>query len=66
MDPAGSARLPNKDASYLDDLEDDGVFGENAEDVQDAHDHPRLHRRQPLGLGRVGRHRVEYVDQDEE
>ena len=33
---------------------------------QDAHDDPRLDRRQPLGLGRVGRHRVEDVDEHEE
>ena len=34
--------------------------------VDDAGDHPGLHRRQTLRLRGVGRHRVEDVDQDEE
>ena len=49
----------------LDDLEDDGVLGENAKHVEDAHDHPGLNRGQALGLGGVGRHGVEDVHQHE-
>jgi len=52
--------------SYLNNFEDDCVFAEDAEDVEDAHDDPRLHGRQALGLRRVGRHAVEDVHQDEE
>ena len=33
---------------------------------QDAHDDPRLDRRESLGLGRVGSHRVEDVHEHEE
>ncbi len=52
--------------SYLNNFEDDCVFAEDAEDVEDAHDDPRLHGRQALGLRRVGRHAVEDIHQDEE
>ena len=50
----------------LDDLQYESVLRQNAEDVDDAGDHPGLHRREALGLRGVGRHRVEDVDQDEE
>ena len=42
------------------------VLRECAEDKEDAGEHPGLDGGEPLGLGRVGRHRVEDVDQDEE
>ena len=50
---------------YLNDFENDCIFTEDTEDVEDAHDDPGLHRRQPLRLGRVGSHRVEDVHQDQ-
>ena len=50
----------------LDDLEDEGVLGQDPEDVDDAGHDPRLDGREALGLGRVGRDGVEDVDQDEE
>ena len=50
----------------LDDLEDEGVLGEDPEHVDDAGHHPGLHRGQALGLGGIGGDRVEDVDQDEE
>ena len=50
----------------LDDLQYESVLRQDAKDVDDAGDHPGLHRRQTLGLRGVGRHRVEDVDQDEE
>ena len=50
----------------LDDLEDEGVLGEDPEHVDDAGHHPGLHRGQALRLGGVGCDRVENVDQDEE
>ena len=56
------------DASLLvlDDFENDGVLEEDAEDVEDAHDHPRLHSRQTLRLGSLTSHRVENVHQHQE
>ena len=38
----------------LDDLEDEGVLGEDPEHVDDAGHHPGLHCSQALRLGRVG------------
>ena len=38
----------------LDDLEDEGVLGEDPEHVNDAGHHPGLHRGQTLRLGGVG------------
>ena len=53
--------LKNEECANLHLEEDDGVLEEGAEDEEDAADHPRLHRVQPVRLGRVGRRRVEDV-----
>ena len=42
------------------------VLRERAEDEEDAGEHPGLDGGEALGLGRVGGHGVEDVDQDEE
>ena len=42
------------------------LLDEGPEDEENAREHPRLDGRQPLRLWRVGRHRVEDVDEHEE
>ena len=46
-------RPPGLDLLELDLEEDDGVLAEGAEHEDDAGDHPRLDRRQTLGLEQI-------------
>ena len=46
----------------LDDLEDEGVLGQDPEHVDDAGHHPGLHRSQALRLWSIGGDGVEDVD----
>ena len=50
----------------LDDLEDEGVLGQDPEHVDDAGHHPGLHRGQTLRLWSIGGDGVEDVDQHKE
>ena len=50
----------------LNDLEDDGVLCQDAEYVEDAHHDPGFDGGETLGLGGVGRHRVENIHKHEE
>ena len=50
----------------LDDLEDEGVLGQDPEHVDDAGHHPGLHRGQALRLWSIGGDGVEDVDQHKE